>query len=338
MWDVVILVLLLIQRSLQKSKGIWNFISIKNEYLKTPIFEHKNISNSSNNNNVQRENLQEDQNPLSHNFQENIEISNSTQPETFKTMISNFLKRLIPEIYLDKKYPVYKPGYDYYPLSFCVLLLIVVYTLITFGKMTGKTGQTLKEALDRQQFSTDLIGGIILIVIVILIDRVIYKLRSINNEFIKEMFPDDQYNPFEDVGGSESSSKNDDHIRISNIALIFKIVLHYTLLIFVHYVLFFVLPRNNHISFSSNTQLIFFYFFCCIYFYLSSSQLKYGFPVVTKGQYFADSTAFISRIAFKSKSLTNIVYRNMPFLFELRAIFDWTITKTSLDLYQWLDI
>jgi len=248
---------------------------------------------------VQPEPLHEESDPLRQNQQPNIENSVPSQPETFKSMFMNFLKRLIPEIYLDKKFPVYKPGFDYYPLSFCILLLIVVYTLLTFGKMTGKTGQTLKEALDRQQFSTDLIGGIILIVLVILTDRVIYKLRSINNEFIKEMFPDDQYNPFEDVGGSENSSKNDDHIRISNIALMFKIVLHYSLLIFVHYELFFVLPRNNHISFSSNTQLIFFYFFCCIYFYLSSSQLKYGFPIVTKGQYFADSTALPSRVAFK---------------------------------------
>ena len=41
MWDIIILILLLVQRSLQKSKGIWNFISIKKEYLKTPIFEIK---------------------------------------------------------------------------------------------------------------------------------------------------------------------------------------------------------------------------------------------------------------------------------------------------------
>ena len=293
MWDIIILVLLLVQRSLQKSKGIWNFISIKNEYLKTPIFDVKKANQTVEQDEIPQFNQLPSENESANNIEHN-------QPDNFKTMFSNFLKRLIPEIYLDKKFPVYKPGIDYYPLSFAVLLVIVVYTLFTFGKMTGKTGQTLKEALDRQQFSTDLIGGILLIVIVILLDRVIYKLRSINNEFIKEMFPEDQPNLFEDSNGNENNTKNEENIRISNIALIFKIVLHYSLLLFVHYVLFFVLPKNNKLFFSSNNQLIYFYFLCCSYFYLSSSQLKYGFPLVTKGQYFADSTAFFSRFMFKS--------------------------------------
>jgi len=64
---------------------------------------------------------------------------------------------------------------------------------------------------------------------------------------------------------------------------------------------------------------------------LTSLQIKYGFPLITKGQYFASSTSLYNRLAFK-------IYRNVPFLYELRGILDWTITKTSLDLFQWFKL
>lgn len=31
-------------------------------------------------------------------------------------------------------------------------------------------------------------------------------------------------------------------------------------------------------------------------------------------------------------------YYNIPFLFEMRAIIDWTFAKTSLDVYQWIKL
>lgn len=33
-----------------------------------------------------------------------------------------------------------------------------------------------------------------------------------------------------------------------------------------------------------------------------------------------------------------IVFRAIPFLHELGSILDWTVTKTSLDLYQWMKV
>ena len=38
-WDITIIILLFIQRNLLKAKGIWNFISIDNDYTKTPFFD-----------------------------------------------------------------------------------------------------------------------------------------------------------------------------------------------------------------------------------------------------------------------------------------------------------
>ena len=31
-------------------------------------------------------------------------------------------------------------------------------------------------------------------------------------------------------------------------------------------------------------------------------------------------------------------YYNIPFIFELRAIIDWTFARSSLDIYQWIKL
>ena len=79
---------------------------------------------------------------------------------------------------------MYKPGVDYYPLSFAAMLSILIYTLLFFGNMTGKNSNSFTDALDKQQFSRDLVWTVIILILFIVIDRIIYKLRSINNEFI----------------------------------------------------------------------------------------------------------------------------------------------------------
>jgi hypothetical protein len=32
------------------------------------------------------------------------------------------------------------------------------------------------------------------------------------------------------------------------------------------------------------------------------------------------------------------IYKAIPFLWEMKVILDWTVTKTSLDLFQWFKI
>jgi len=399
--DIIILGLLLIMRSLLKSKGIWNFIDVRNEFIKVPKFTHKKsqqrqisesvegteekkkldavekkdeidlkvedanevdpteqeyISNNNNRNNFiepnnQIEILENNNNDTTTtNCLENNNVENTTQQptnninleippssytsnssygapnnisESKENFFMLFLKRVVPELFVNRNSIIYKPGIDYYPLSFAALLVILIYTLFFFGSLTGKSGEGIQDALDKQQFSKDLVWTVIIIITIIVIDRIIYKLRSINNEKFTSNFTDQNTIKF-----NQSGVQVNDDIYTSNVALIIKLVMHYLLLIGTHILLFFFIPLNTRICFFNNGSLIFLYIMCCIYFYFSSKQLKYGFPLITKGQYFADSTQLRNRIAFK-------IYRNVPFLYELRAILDWTITKTSLDLFQW---
>jgi hypothetical protein len=296
--DIIILTLLLIKRSLLKTKGIWNFININDEFTKVPIFEHN---------------------------KESIEIvEGNGQDVQIESNFYIFIKRLVPELFNNGKKIVYKPGIDLYPFSFASLLVILIYTICFFGSMTGKFSVSITDVLDRQQFSKELVWTILFITTIIVADRMIYKWRSVKSDFLFELFR------------KEAKGRNkklnllgsDEDVNTSNRALIIKLVLHYFLLIIVHWFVFITIPLSTHICFFNNASLMIFYLLCIVYFYISALQIKYGFPMITKGQYFTGSTSLGYRIAFK-------IYKNVPFLYELRAILDWTITRTSLDLFQW---
>ena len=245
------------------------------------------------------------------------------------------------------------------------------------------TGKAYLDSFDKQQFSKDLVLTILVQIFIIIADRIIYKLRSIKNDFIITKFKRNKNtgntgnsntgnnnptsNPNTNLNTNSTNENNiensnsspsilvqhtntntntdfnnihntnleyvapDEDMLTSNIALSVKLVLHYTLLFLVHYILFFSIPLSNHTSFFNNLSLQILYLLCCIYFYYSASQIKYGFPLITRGQYLVNSTQLTNRMIFKT-------YRGMPFLYELRAILDWTITKTSLDLFQWFKL
>ena len=93
LWDIIILSLLLIQRSYLKSKGIWNFININKEFNHSPIFENKNtdyknkyassynnINNTNNSMNVSGNNLS--------NIENNTEYNNNSQNRELDTETS----------------------------------------------------------------------------------------------------------------------------------------------------------------------------------------------------------------------------------------------------------
>jgi hypothetical protein len=255
-WDIIILSLLLVKRSLLKTKGIWNFININDEFTKVPIFEQNN---------------------------DNIDIISNPQNSKPESFFYIFIKRLVPELFNDGKKIIYKPGIDLYPFSFASLLVILIYTICFFGSMTCKYNVTITDVLDRQQFSKELVLTILFITSIIVADRMIYKWRSVKSDFLFELFR-------KEVKGRERRSKtsygSDDDVNTSNRALIIKLLLHYFLLVIVHLIVFIAIPFSTHICFYNNNSLIIFYVFCIVYFYISALQIKYGFPMITKGQYF----------------------------------------------------
>eukprot|EP00762_Andalucia_godoyi_P000924 ANDGO_03755.mRNA.1 Protein PIEZO homolog len=89
-----------------------------------------------------------------------------------------------------------------------------------------------------------------------------------------------------------------------------------------------VLPLGAENPFFANLALLFLTVFKCIYLGLSSMQIGAGYP-----RLFVRSLdfSFFSYCWFVTK-------RSLPFLFEIRALIDWTTLRTSLQLFEWLKV
>ena len=83
--------------------------------------------------------------------------------------------------------------------------------------------------------------------------------------------------------------------------------------------------------FTQNGYLIVFYLFFCVYFALSAVQIRTGLPELKKGGLFVDHYDALHKTVY-------YVWYYIPFLFELRTIIDWTFTKTSLDVFQSIEL
>ncbi len=130
---------------------------------------------------------------------------------------------------------------------------------------------------------------------------------------------------------------------------IFKVVYLWFLLIFIHVFVFWYIPvyANEAIlgeivcdpatltgrlgcnQFSNNPTLIIFYLIYCIYFMLQAFQISYGQPVEKKD---------MMKTYNGDAGLVYLLYQMIPFVYEIKTVVDWTFTKTSLDLFQWLKL
>lgn len=121
----------------------------------------------------------------------------------------------------------------------------------------------------------------------------------------------------------------------------------------IHYLIFFYLPQigNTKINQASgsgtmdyctlnqekcnnlnyNNYLIFFYLLCCLYLYYSAMMIKEGQPEVMQTYYPMNSFNNSNRYQYNT-------YMAIPFLFELRVFIDWSVTRTSLDVFQWIKL
>ncbi|KAL4461027.1 hypothetical protein ABPG74_016499 [Tetrahymena malaccensis] len=82
------------------------------------------------------------------------------------------------------------------------------------------------------------------------------------------------------------------------------------------------------VNYSTNGYLIGFVFIVMIYLLLSTLQLRYGYKKLKLRNTILQSKNAVA-------GFCAVVVRAIPFLQELKVILDWTVTKTSLTLFQW---
>lgn len=111
-----------------------------------------------------------------------------------------------------------------------------------------------------------------------------------------------------------------------DVTLIIKYILLITSLVYVHGAVLLFFPLNSD-YFGSNRYITVFYVLHIFYFLISALQVKVGLNKESRG--------FMDRYSWYNGYIY-MTYRAIPFLFEFKIFSDWTFTKTSLRLFDWI--
>ncbi|XP_069757353.1 piezo-type mechanosensitive ion channel component 1 isoform X2 [Narcine bancroftii] len=111
--------------------------------------------------------------------------------------------------------------------------------------------------------------------------------------------------------------------------LLGKLIFQITLVIGIHFWMFFILPAVTERMFNQNTVAQLWYFVKCIYFALSAYQIRCGYPTRILGNFLTKKYNHMNLFLFQG-------FRLVPFLVELRAVMDWVCTDTTLSLSSWM--
>ncbi|KAL4449174.1 hypothetical protein ABPG74_015556 [Tetrahymena malaccensis] len=207
-----------------------------------------------------------------------------------------------------------KPGRNFYIHQFVSSFFVLIYFILFYNKMAS---QSTRDITNETRFSRSVVIIILICITVMVMDRILYKLRRIKSYFV------DMHESAEQV--EERKQDSTQH------AAIIKLVIHILITICSHIYLFFILPDQTYSRFYENSYLIACYMLIIVYLYFSALQIKFGYPQMSVGSIFSRDTSLVYRLSF-------IVYRALPFLYELRSVIDWTFTSTSLDLFQWFKL
>uniref|UniRef100_A0A6B2KXL2 Uncharacterized protein n=1 Tax=Arcella intermedia TaxID=1963864 RepID=A0A6B2KXL2_9EUKA len=114
-------------------------------------------------------------------------------------------------------------------------------------------------------------------------------------------------------------------------AIRIKLILLYIYILFYHFAIFVYIPMQQRKQMSELPATVIFYLLKLTYFFLTGLQIRNGYPKLVTGRSFQsdEEPGYVSMICF-------VLYRIIPFLYELRTLLDWAITPTTLTSYEWL--
>ena len=266
-----------------------------------------------------------------------------------------------------------KPGHEYYASYTVSMLFIMIFIILFYTNMNqDKTFNNV--SYDINQFSGSMVVFLIIHVIFLVYDRVILLLQNRNNltyDYIiydrKTLSPISQ-REFNIMKGDITREYQDtkrqkffipaDYIEKYkdqynfiyiqseefNSPLLQKYILHIVITIFSHVFIFFYLPMQGNYNirnaiycidddegcndFLENPLLVIFYILYIIYLISSALQVKYGFYDMKRKSMLKSGTKNYNGWIFN-------IYKNIPFLYEIKLAIDWTFTNTCLSLFQW---
>lgn len=164
-----------------------------------------------------------------------------------------------------------KPGKDYFAASFFTLILILSLNLFFYRNITGianmNSASEALNGLNLQKFSIPQVTTLFIVLLLMMVERMLYRARGHHTQ-------QSAYT------AAVSQSKEDNITLVGKHQLAIKLVIHVVLVLYVHYELCMILPRDSLslLTPSKRLPLIFYYLIWLYYFTLSSLQLRDGYP------------------------------------------------------------
>ena len=288
--------------------------------------------------------------------------------DSFTEKNKKYFERLFPKIRNEK------PGADFYSLYTISMILIIIFIVVFYTSMIQDITFTAFSQ-ETNQFNSSMVIFLIIHIVFLFYDRIIYINQNRNNlkyNYIiynkarKEPLSEERFNHMKsEISMKYSNTKRDNFIIPSDYAeklrkdynivyiqneefnkpLLQKYILHIFIVLFSHAFIyfystmtgnmninqeFFCLKDNDTIcnDFDKNWTLSVFYIIYIFYFLFSGLQIKFGF-------YDMKRKSLLKSGHSSYNGTINTVFRNIPFMYEIKLAIDWTFTSTCLDLFQW---
>ena len=263
----------------------------------------------------------------------------------FKKIISKFYAKNFSHVRNEK------PGKDFYIEYTLFQILILIYTILLYTKMEKDQEIFNVNILSLKQFSGHMAICTFVHVFLIVFDRFIYlkntrKLKKIEFKIYNKRTGEDitiKYRFYTYLDVLNKLNENDYEIvsyqyEGCQTGLLMKFGLQIATVLGIHIFIFFYFPYYGLVDkteklnkLSNNIFILLFYILYIFYFVFSGLQIKYGLSDLRKMSGLMKSSNLFHSIFYK-------VFKNIPFLYELKNFIDWTFTTTSLDLWKWLKL
>ena len=242
-----------------------------------------------------------------------------------------------------------KPGKDFYIEYTLFQIIIIVYIIFLYTFMEKDQEIYNVNILSLKQFSGHMCVFLYIHVFLIVFDRIIYlkntrKLKKIEFKIYKKSNGEDVTIKYKNYTYYDTLTKlNPKDFEIvflqyegCQTGLLMKFANQIITFIFIHLFVFFYLPYYGVVdvkeelnTLKNNIVILLFYLLYIFYFVFSAFQIKYGLSDLRTISGLMKSSNLFHSIFYK-------VFKNIPFLFELKNFIDWTFTTTALDLWKWL--
>ena len=263
----------------------------------------------------------------------------------FKSIITGFYHKNFSHVRNEK------PGKDFYIEYTLFQIIILVYIIFLYTFMEKDQEIYNVNILSLKQFSGHMCIFLFIHIFFIVFDRIIYlkntrKLKKIEFKVYSKLNGEDVTLKYKNYTYLDALTKlNQKDYEIVSLqyegcqtGLLMKFANQIITFIFIHLFIFFYLPYYGVVdenetlnTMSNNIIILLFYLLYIFYFIFSAFQIKYGLSDLRKMSGLMKSSNLFHNIFYK-------IFKNIPFLFELKNFIDWTFTTTALDLWKWLKL